>query len=147
LRVRRLERVGDLRRHRQRFIEGNRAARDVGMVEGGEDFGFSLRPRQAVRIAGHRGQRQGIDALAKRPHPPAQPDDVSRGREPGEHRARMSGVDPEERRRVSGVEHGSRHGGELRVFMSQCAQTQAHSARWVRAGGSARRRQPSVQPH
>ena len=82
--VRGFERLGDLLRDRQRFVEWNRAARDalrqvlaldefhhqggdvrrfleavdrrdVRMVEGREDFGFALKAREAIGIAGHRG--------------------------------------------------------------------------------------------
>ena len=82
--VRGFERIGDLLRDRQGFVEWNRAARnalrqvlaldefhhecrdvgclleavdrgDVGMVERREDFGFALKAREAIRIAGHRG--------------------------------------------------------------------------------------------
>ena len=85
--VRRLERLGDLLRDRQRLVERNRAPRDplreilaldefhderlhavgvlqavdrrdVRMVQRGEDFGFALKPRQPVGVA---CQRRGQD--------------------------------------------------------------------------------------
>ena len=87
--VRGVERVGDLLRDRQRLVERDRAARDprrqvvavdqfhdqggevrclleavdrrdVRMVESREHFGFALKAREAIRIAGHRG-RQHLD--------------------------------------------------------------------------------------
>jgi hypothetical protein len=87
--MRRFERVRDLLRDRQRLVDRDRAARDsrrqvvaldqfhdqggevwglleavdrpdVRMVEGRERFGFTLKARKAIRIAGHRC-RQHLD--------------------------------------------------------------------------------------
>ena len=87
--VRRFERIGDLPRDRQRFVERDGAARDalrqilafdelhheraraarsfqpvnrgdVGMIERGEQFGFALEPGEAIGVRGHSG-RQHLD--------------------------------------------------------------------------------------
>jgi hypothetical protein len=87
--VRRLERVGDLVGDAERLLERHRAlrdaigerrsldefhdqgrrapgsfqaenVRDVGIVEGGEDFGLALESREPLRVAGHR-RRQYLD--------------------------------------------------------------------------------------